>query len=980
MSTSDEKLTPMWRQYRTIKAQYPDTILLWRLGDFYEAFEDDAKLLATELGVTLTRRGFGKNTTELPMAGVPYHAVESYVAKLLQRGFRVAIAEQTSPTDSSQSDTRAKSVYQREDLMRDRASDKKMVDREVVRVLTPGTLTEPGLIDAKANNYLAAAIVGGAGVGLAFCDISTGQFLATELVGPKALIRLEGELMRLQPAEVLVVDTERLRPPMLQPANSRLQQNLEPIRREERERLLPHERVARRVEGEEGSGEWVQGRVTPWPAWRWDRQTAADALKQQFRTASLDGFGLQDKPLALRAAGAALQYLQETQRSAMAQIDGLRCYSVDAFMFLDPQTRRNLELLESAGARKRGSLIDVLDQTRTPMGARLLRQWVSQPLLEIEPLLRRQDAITRFVEDAMLRAEVRAALKNVGDMERTVNRVVQGVALPRDLVRLREGLQAVPAIVALFGDGGFSASEAFAEVNEPPPDHAFELDDDLFDAGDDAPAEEPATAAPGLDPCIDILKLLERAIADQPPALLGGWDPTKEENVIRRGFAPEIDNVVRASNEARRWMEQLERKERDRTGIKSLKVDCTSVFGWYIEVSKTTPERLIPPEYERKQTLVGAERYVTRELKEYEAILESAKTRLNELEKAAFQRVSALVAAQSRRLLATARALAELDVHTALADVAVRGHYVRPHLTNGTELHIVAGRHPVVEQTIEEPFVANDTEMDARDAQILVITGPNMAGKSTFLRQVALIVLLAQIGSYVPADQAQIGIVDRIFTRIGAQDDIATGQSTFMIEMTESANILHNATGRSLIVLDELGRGTSTYDGMSIARAVIEYIHSHPKLGARTLFATHYHELTELAELLPRVRNYNVAVAEEESQIVFLRRIVPGGADRSYGIHVAELAGMPPAVVRRANEVLEQLEGHGDKQRQRDAMRQMPAQPGAAPELQLALFATETSHPVVERLQELEVEELTPIQALTKLYELKALTNGRSGK
>ena len=404
--------------------------------------------------------------------------------------------------------------------------------------------------------------------------------------------------------------------------------------------------------------------------------------------------------------------------------------------------------------------------------------------------------------------------------------------LPRDLVRLREGLQAVPGIIALFGDNGFTWSEERPSLNEPPPEHVFEFDDDLFDEDAASQTEEPdATAQPGIDPCIDILKLLERAIADQPPALLGGWDPTKEENVIRRGFAPEIDNIVKASHEARRWMEQLETKERERTGIKALKVDNTSVFGWYIEVSKTTPERLIPPEYERKQTLVGAERYVTRELKEYEAILESAKTRLNELEKAAFQRVTALASAQARRLLATARALAELDVHAALADVAVRGQYVRPRLTDDAALHIVAGRHPVVEQTIDEPFVANDTQMDAQDAQILVITGPNMAGKSTFLRQVALIVLLAQIGSYVPATEAEIGIVDRIFTRIGAQDDIATGQSTFMIEMTESANILHNATGRSLIVLDELGRGTSTYDGMSIARSVIEYIHNHPKLG-----------------------------------------------------------------------------------------------------------------------------------------------------
>ena len=972
MTTSDAKLTPMWRQYLSVKAQYPDTILLWRLGDFYEAFEDDAKLLAAELDVTLTRRGFGKNTSEIPMAGVPYHAVENYVARLLQLGYRVAIAEQTSPTDSSQADTRAKSVFQREDLMRDRPSEKKMVDREVVRVLTPGTLTEPGLIDARSNNYLAAAIVDGPTVGVAFCDISTGEFAATELTGQKALIRLEGELMRLQPAEVLVSDNDRNRPHMLQPTSGRLQQNLEPMRREERERLLPHERVARKVEGEDASGAWVQGRVTPWPAWRWDRQTASDALKQQFGAGSLHGFGLGDKPLAARAAGAVLQYLQETQRSAVAQIDSLRCYSVDAFMFLDPQTRRNLELLESSGARKRGSLIDVLDQTRTPMGARLLRQWVSQPLLEIEPLLRRQDAITRFVENAMLRAEVRAALKNVGDMERTVNRVVQGVALPRDLVRLREGLQAVPQLVALLGDTPLDG-HAERVVGEPPPEDAF-FDDDLFD---DVPAEnvdEPANPTL-IDPCLDILKLLERAIADRPPALLGGWDPTDEENVIRRGFAPEIDGVVRASNEARNWMMQLESKERERTGIKSLKVDCNNVFGWYIEVSKTTPEHMIPPQYQRKQTLVGAERYVTGELKEYEAILESAKTRLNELEKAAFNRVMALVSAQAKRLLATARLLAELDVYAALADVAVRGNYVRPRLTTDTGLRIVAGRHPVVEQTIEEPFVANDVDMDARNTQILIITGPNMAGKSTYLRQVALIVLLAQIGAYVPAAEAQVGIVDRIFTRIGAQDDIATGQSTFMIEMTEAANILHNATARSLVILDELGRGTSTYDGLSIARAVIEYMHNHPKLGARTLFATHYHELTELAELLPRARNYNVAVAEEEGTIVFLRRIVPGGADRSYGIHVAELAGMPPAVVRRANEVLETLEGRGDKQRQRAAMRQVAAESEPSNELQLSLWTAEASHPVVDTLQELEVEELTPIQALTKLYELKGMLN-----
>jgi len=964
MTMSNDQNTPMMRHYRQVKAQYPDTILFWRLGDFYETFEEDAKLLAATLDVTLTRRSFGNKTGEgVPMAGVPYHAVESYVQRLLQLGYRVAIAEQISPTESSQADTRTKSVYQREDMMRAHASQKKIVDREVVRVLTPGTLVEPTLIDASSNNYLVAVILERGRFGLAYADISTGEFAATELEGSKALLRLEGELTRLHPAEILVSEDEQYRPALLQPNNTRLAQDLQPMRREERERLLPHERVARKVEGQQGSGSWAQGRVTAWPSWRWDAQTARDAVKHQFATSSLGGFGLADKPLAVRAAGAMLQYLSETQRMAVAQLTDLRCYSVDDFMFLDPQTRRNLELLESSSGKKHGSLIDVLDQTRTPMGARLLRQWVSQPLLDIERLQQRQQAIQRFVDDALLRAEVRTRLKQIGDVERVVNRVVQGVALPRDLVRLREALQALPELITILTAADVQPVET--RIAETQLDDDVVLDDGLFDE-----QPTPATSTDALDPCIDIKKLLERALADNPPALLGGWNPRDAENIIRRGFDPHIEELIQRGSEARQWMNELEQREIERTGIKSLKVGYNKVFGWYIELSKTTPEQQIPPEYIRKQTLVGAERYRTAELDAFESILLMAEQRLNELEREAFRRVLALTAQQAPRLLVTARGLAELDVYAALADVAVRGRYVCPTLVETPTLHIVGGRHPVVEQTLDQAFVANDVELDANTTQITVITGPNMSGKSTYLRQVALIVLLAQIGSWVPADQAEIGLVDRIFTRIGAQDDIATGQSTFMVEMTETASILAQSTRNSLIVLDEIGRGTSTYDGLAIARAVVEYIHNHPRLGGRTLFATHYHELTELAQVLPRVRNYSVQVTEADGHVVFLHKIVPGAADRSYGVHVAELAGIPKAVVQRAKQLLAELEGTNVAKRQR--IRSIMRQPEAVdPQLQLSLFAVPADHPIVATLRELHVEDLTPIEALTLLYELQ---------
>jgi len=961
--TGSEQNTPMMRQYYQVKRQYPDTILFWRLGDFYETFDDDAKLLAAKLDVTLTRRN-PKEADSPPMAGVPYHAVESYVQRLLQLGYRVAIAEQTSSTEAQQADTRARSVFQRSDMMHDRSAQKNLVDREVVRVLTPGTLVEPALIDASSNNYLAAVVMEHGRIGLAYADISTGEFAATEIGGQRALQRMEGELTRLHVAEVLVSDNEAERPPSLQPASSRLERDLQPMHRAERERLLPHERVARVLDDTEASGAWAQGRVTVLPAWRWDFDTARDALMQQFGVATLSGFGLGDKPLATCAAGAVLQYLAETQRMAVSQLSGIGCYSIDDFMFLDPQTRRNLEVLESSSGKRRGSLIDVLDQTRTPMGARLLRQWLSRPLLNIERLEQRQAAIGRFVEDAMLRAELRQRLRAIGDLERTVNRVVQGVALPRDLVRLREALGALPELLAILDASGVAPVEALAEAQDG-------RDEDELWGDEQLPSARPES----LDACADVHDLLVRAIADAPPALLGGWNPKDDENVIRRGYDATIEQLLVLSAEARQWMNDLERREIERTGIKSLRVGYNKNFNWYIEISKAVPSDQIPADYVRKQTLVGAERYRTQELDEYERILLNAEQQLNGLERDAFGRVLQQCAAEAQRLLATARALAELDVHAALADVAVRGRYTCPRLAHTPRLNIVGGRHPVVEQTLDEPFVSNDLRIDAESEQILVITGPNMSGKSTFLRQAALIVLLAQIGAWVPADEAEIGLVDRIFTRIGAQDDIATGQSTFMVEMTETAGILAQSTRNSLIVLDEIGRGTSTYDGLAIARAVIEYLHNQPRLGARTLFATHYHELTELAHVLPRVRNYSVQVSEEDGQVVFLHRIVPGSADRSYGVHVAELAGIPKPVVQRARQLLAELEGsNADEQRRVRSLMQA----GADPQVQLSLFTASAEHPAVAALRELQIDELAPIEALTRLYELQRLARGGS--
>jgi DNA mismatch repair protein MutS len=851
--------TPARRQYLQIKARYPEAIVLFRLGDFYETFEEDAKIVAHECDIVLTSRPIGRGK-RVPLAGVPYHAVDSYIATLINAGHKVAIVDQvgSEPVNG-------------------------VVPREVTRVVTPGTIVEPALLEEKRNNYLGAVCVDGERAGIAYADITTGEFATTEIESREVWRAVHEELTRVQLAELLVPEAQ--------------QEQLD-----------------------------VEIQVTPYEAWHFDVENARRVLHEQFGVASLEGFGCEGKPLAIGAAGAVVYYLQETQRAALNQLGTLATYSTSEYMTLDPATRRNLELTQTIReGRSRGSLLGILDATSTAMGGRMLRQWINQPLLDLGRLNERLDMVEALQQDTALRTQVRDLLKGLNDMERLIGRVVQRIAGPRDLVGIRNTLEAVPALRLAL-----------------------------------APQEAPLPALAGLvselAPCSETAELIADAIVDDAPATIatGG--------AIRPGFSVEMDELIGSVTKAKAWIANLEREARRETGIKSLKVGFNKVFGYYIEVTKANLDA-VPESYIRKQTLVNSERYITPELKEYEALILNAEERMQEIETRLFREVCDRVAAAAAALLRTARALARLDVVCALAEVAVHGRYVRPRLTDDGDLDIAAGRHPVVERTMrQEPFTPNDTHF-SEDERLLIITGPNMSGKSTYIRQVALITLMAQIGSFVPADEASIGLVDRIFTRIGAQDEISAGQSTFMVEMVEAAYILNHATSKSLIVLDEIGRGTSTYDGISIAWAMVEYIHNHPRLGSKTLFATHYHELTDLSEVLPHVHNYNVAVAEEGDRVVFLHHIVPGGADKSYGIHVAQLAGMPRPVIHRAEQILEQLE--------RDAARSPSQAPPRAEMLQLSLFGT--ASPALEALQSLDVNSLTPIEALTRLYELQRM-------
>jgi DNA mismatch repair protein MutS len=890
--------TPMRRQYLQIKKQYPDAIVFFRLGDFYETFDEDAEVVAAVCDIALTSRPVGKKQ-RIPLAGVPYHSADSYIARLITAGHKVAIVEQVGGGVSS---------HLRSEMSRGgggKAPENQargLVHREVVRVVTPGTVVEPSLLDDRRNNYLAALIVETGRAGLAYADVSTGEFAATQLDASDDGRAIAEELTRLQPAELLIPEQQTIQLPAL----ALTMDNLD-----------------------------LHSSISDYDAWRFDLETAGQELLDHFEVGTLDGFGLGGKPLAIRAAGAALQYLAETQRGVLDHLTRVTTYSTDSFMTLDAATRRNLELTQTlrSGSVK-GSLLAVLDLTVTPMGARLLRNWLHQPLLDLAALDQRLDAVEALAEDTSTRAELRAALKSMTDLERLANRTIQGIIRPRELLALRESLEAIPPL-----------RQALGAVSE--------------DASPDDPSPLLSEIQATLDPCPEVVNLISQAISDDPPAT------STSTGVIRGGFSPELDSILVAARDAKAWIANLEHTERQRTGVKNLKVGFNKVFGYYIEISKSNLDA-VPAEYIRKQTLVNAERFITPELKEYESLVLNAEERQLDVEVRIYREVCAQVAAAAPRLLTTANAVAQLDVCAALADVAVRNNYVRAELADDGNLEIIGGRHAVVEQmalnSAMDPFVPNDIHLSDEEL-ILVITGPNMSGKSTYLRQTALIVLMAQVGSFVPADRAHIGLVDRIFTRIGAEDIIHAGQSTFMVEMVETANILHHATHRSLLILDEIGRGTSTYDGVSIAWAVVEYIHNHPDLRARTLFATHYHELTELSNLLPRVRNYNVAVAEEGDEVVFLHRIVPGGADRSYGIHVAQLAGLPRSVVNRAQEILAELE-------RESARGPVPSARPAPLGQQLALFSTEP-HPVIEALRQLDVNSLTPLEAISKLYELQ---------
>lgn len=846
-----EEVTPVRQQYLDAKRQNPGCILLFRLGDFYETFDEDAETVSRELDLVLTSRPVGGGL-RVPLAGIPYHAIDSYLARLIEKGYHVAIAEQMGNQPA-----------------------KGLFPREVVRIVTPGTLIDPSLLPGDANNYLAAVIFDASETrraAVAYADISTGEFAVTELDYADGA-PLRAELTRLRPAEIIHPD------------------NL----------ILP---------------EGLSAHFSPLPAWRFEPGRAAEELLTHFGAATLEGFGLKNAPLALRAAGGILRYIKETEPAALALLTSLRHYSLNEFMTLDAATRRNLELTETLRGETRGSLLGALDCTITPMGKRLLRQWVSQPLLDLQKIEERQDGVEFFFRDGLLRAELRAALKALADLERLANRIISGRAQPRDLAALRETLGRIPAILAIL----------------PP----------------QAAPIQPTLRL--LSPCAEALALLKESLADDPPAT------TQNTGILRPGFSDELDGVIAASAHARDWINNLEAVERARTGIKTLKVGYNKVFGYYIEISAGQAANA-PADYLRKQTLVNAERYITPEMKEYETLVLNAEERTHEIELRLFKEICATLTGFAAPLLATARALAALDCLAALAEAAAAGRYTRPSVCAGNIFDIRAGRHPVVENFLSgERYVPNDIIFEAGEI-VRVITGPNMAGKSTYLRQAAIIALMAQMGSFVPAEAATLGLVDRIFTRIGAQDEIHAGQSTFMVEMIETANILHHASERSLLILDEIGRGTSTYDGVSIAWAVVEYIHNHPQLRAKTLFATHYHELTQLADLLPGVRNYNVAVTESEGRVVFLHKIIPGGADRSYGIHVAQLAGLPRPVIQRAGEIMAELE--------KSSGRAVKINPLAAQ--QVALFPE--TNPLLDEIKNLDVNNLSPLEALNKLFE-----------
>ncbi len=922
--------TPVRRQYLTLKAQFPHAILFFRLGDFYEMFDEDALVGSRELELHLTSREFAKGE-RAPMCGVPYHAAETHIARLVSRGYKVAVCEQLGdPRDTK---------------------GKGLVEREVVRVVTPGTAVEGGLLDPRRNRYLAAALIKGDDAGVAYVDSSTGEISTVALHGKPVATLVERELSRVAPTEILWPSTDVQRAGH----TGRAPENMNEMDDADGNKPVAPVMVP-------------DAFVTPYEPHHFTYQAASRLIMKHYDLRALDGQPYARLPLAIGAAGALLAYLEQTQRALLPQLRPIAVHAPEDHMVLDGPTRRNLEIDRTMrGGAAEGSLLWVLDRTKTAMGARLLRRWVTSPLLRLAPLRARQDAVARLVDDTASRLKLTTALGQLPDLERLTGKVLQSTATPRDLIALKTSLERAAALRDVVGELAAVAPAGVAAPETPDEDAAL------------GPTLGALVAA--LDGCADVCDLIAHAIVDDPKPRIG------DGVFIRDGYSAELDGIEEQVKEARQWMAGLEKTEKERTGIRSLKVTYNKVFGYSIEISHANRE-LVPPDYTRKQTLVNAERYITPELKEKEGLILSADERRAAIEAALLAGLRERIAAQAPRLLRTAAAIAGLDVYAGLAAVAVERDYTRPDLDEGARIEIEDGRHPVVEVAQRDtPFVPNSITLDAAEEQIAILTGPNMSGKSCFLRQTALIVLLAQIGSFVPAARARIGVVDRVFTRVGAQDDIATGHSTFMVEMVETATILNSCTARSLLILDEIGRGTSTYDGVAIAQAIVEHLHETPRRAARTIFATHYHELNTLAEAFSRVRNYRMDVLEEGGEVCFLRKVVPGGADKSYGIHVAELAGIPKEVVRRARQILRELEKRA--RAERDALDSLqlsffaePPDPrgGAGRNGQVkeadgnssgnGYHAGADADGFAAELAALDIDGMTPIEALTTLARL----------
>jgi len=856
-------------QYNKIKLAYPDTILLFRMGDFYETFDEDAKTASKVLGITLTKRGGNGTTDDTPLAGFPHHAIDTYLPKLVRAGYRVAICEQ----------------------MENPKFAKGIVKREVIEVVTPGVAFSDKLLDHKRNNYLLGICIKDSLAGISFCDISTGEFYTYEIPSSQ----IQQQIETINPSEILIQKRDKdLLTPLILKNNPSV-------------------------------------KITKVDDWIFNYEYAKELLIMQFKTINLKGFGIDSLITGIISCGAVLNYLQETQKANLSHLQSVSVYNPSEYMNLDHATKRNLEITFSMheGGRE-GSLISILDKTETAMGGRLLKKWLSAPLIKLDPVLKRQQSVEELVSNSGIRRKVIEELKEIGDLERLISKVCTGRANPRDVVNIKTSLKKIPAIKYLLqSTNGKTLNQVCSNL--------MELE--------------------------NLIARIEGAIVDSPPLSL------TDGGVIKNGFSPELDELRDISLNGKDWIANLQKTEREKTGISSLKVNFNKVFGYYIEISNANKDK-IPADYIRKQTLVNHERYITPELKSYEDKILNAEEKTYDLESQLFNEIRLTIADEAEPIQQNARLIAMIDCFVSLAECAVQYNYVKPDIDDGEVIEIVEGRHPVVERILPpgEKYTPNNCSLNNSKDQMIILTGPNMAGKSVYLRQIGLIVLLAQIGSFVPAKSARIGIVDRIFTRVGASDNITAGESTFLVEMQEAANIINNATSRSLIILDEIGRGTSTFDGISIAWAITEYLHENPVIAAKTLFATHYHELNEMAEIFPRIRNYKVEVREYDDKVIFLHRVNPGRADHSYGIQVAQMAGLPVFITNRAKEILQNLESKEltPYEIKKERLRKMKNEL----DNQISLFEVKDDK-LRNEISEIEINNLTPMEALNKLSDLK---------